>query len=287
MLRWRRPQSGSVVGVSDGQRVALDQLRRISETARSPVRIVGAGEDGEPNGQLRVSITVDCRHYKRVDGGLQIHNREGFILSVPTDFPFEVPSVSTAHTRFRGFGHVQWGRELCLYVSPETQWIPSKGMFGLMAQLDEWLGRGARNELDDPEGPLHPPVAYRFWRTTSICVSANTPAREHWPWFGGALLCRRNSDLLEVEDWALVTGLGDDRLFAPTVLLDFELPFEFPVKVRDLFDCLEKEGVKFERMLAHLMIASERVLEGRTALRRHRHAVAGGGGRFGATAAAH
>ena len=262
MRRRQRPQSGSVVGVSEGQRVALEQLHRISDAARSPVRIVGVDEEGEFHGSLRVSITVDCRHYERVDGGLQLHNREGFILSVPASFPFVAPSVSTAHKRFRGFAHVFWGRYLCLYVSPETQWIPSKGMFGFMAQLDDWLRRGAGNELDDPEGPLHPPVAYRFQRMTSICVSADTPTREHWPWFGGALIRRRKQDLLEVEDWALVTGSGDDRLFAPTALLNHELPFEFPLTVRNLFLCLERGAVNSVRMLAHLMIASERVREG-------------------------
>ena len=262
MRRLRRPRLGSVVGVSEGQRVALGQLRRISETPRSPVRIVGVEEEGTPNEPLRISFTVDCRHYERVEGGLRLHNREGFILPVPAGFPFEEPLLSTAHTRFLGCGHAYWGRHLCLYVSPETQWIPSKGMFGFMARLDEWLRRGARNELDDPEGPVHPPVAYRFHQTTSICVSADTPAREHWPWFGGALIRRRKRDLLEVEDWALITRPGDDRLFAPTALLDFELPFEFPLTVRNLFLCLEKGGVKSLRMLAHLMIASERVPEG-------------------------
>ena len=72
-----------------------------SETPRSPVRIVGPVDEPEPQGSLRVSFTVDCRHYERVEGGLRFHSREGFILSVPVGFPFEAPSVSTAHTRFR------------------------------------------------------------------------------------------------------------------------------------------------------------------------------------------
>ena len=248
--------------MSEGQRLALEQLRRISEALHSPVRIVGEEKEGGPQRLLRVSFTVDCRHYERVDGGLRLHSQEGFILSVPAGFPFEAPMVSTAHTRFLGFGHVCWGRDLCLYVSPETQWKPSKGMFGFMAQLDEWLRRAAQNELDDPEGPLHPPVAYRYETPKSICVNVDTPARSHWPWFGGALLRRRKRNLLEVEDWALVTDPGDDRLFAPTALLDFELPFEFPLTVRYLFLCLEKGGVDSVRLLAHLMIASERVPEG-------------------------
>ena len=250
------------MGLSKGQRVALEQLRRISDTARSPLRILGDQETATSNGTLHVNVTVDCRHYARTDGGLRFHSREGFILSVPAGFPFEAPSISTAHTRFIGFPHVEWGRHLCLYVSPETQWVLSKGMFGFMAQLDDWLRRAARNELDDPEGPLHPPVAHRLWRTTSILVSADTPPRGDWLWFGGALLRRRKSELLEVEGWALVASLANDQVFAPTVLLDFELPFEYPLTVRYLFLCLENKGVESARMLAHLMLASERVQEG-------------------------
>ena len=210
---------------------------------------------------LRVSVTVDCRHYPKMERGLRLHNREGFILSVPADFPFTAPSVSTAHTRFMGFPHVQWGRHLCLYVSTETQWNPSKGMFGLIAQLDEWLRRAARNELDDPEGPLHPPVAYPTSRT-SICINADTPPREAWPWFGGAILARRKPGLFEVEGWTLVAKLAKGQLFAPTALLDFELPFEYPNTVDHLLRHLEAKGVPAVRMIVYLMLASEQVLEG-------------------------
>ena len=239
----------------------MHQLRRISDAARSPVRIVGVEEPHGTQGALRIPVTIDCRHYTCVDGGLPLHNREGLIIEVPAAFPFRVPSITSAHLRFLGFPHVQWGRKLCLYVSVETQWIPSKGMFGFMAQLDEWLRRAARNELDALEGPLHPPVAYQV-ALTSICVSGNTPGREEWPWFGGAVLRRKKPGLLEVEAWSEVRSVQPDQQFAPTVLLDFELPFEYPRTVDFLLRCLERNGVPAARVLAHLMMASERVSEG-------------------------
>ena len=258
-----RPQrrSGLVVTPSEGQRTALEQLRRIAETDQSPVRIVGVGENGGTSAWLDVDITLDCTHYQRAGGGLPLHDREGITLSIPADFPFKPPSVSTAHTRFLGFPHVQWGCLLCLYQSPDTQWIPSQGMFGLIAQLDEWLRRGTRNELDDPEGPLHPPIAYTA-ASTSICVNADTPDRSTWPWFGAAVLRRRKPDLLEVNGWTPVHTLQKDALFAPTVLLDFELPHEYPGTVHYLLHYLENKGVLGYRVLAHLMLASERVAEG-------------------------
>ena len=131
-------------------------------------------------------------------------------------------------------------------------------MFGFLAQLDEWLRRAARNELDDPEGPLHPPVAY--WRaSTSICVNADTPGRDTWPWFGAAVLTQPNPALLHVNDWLPILTVPNDLMSAPTVLLDFELPFEYPRTVHHLFDYLERKGALGYQLLAHLMLASERI----------------------------
>ena len=52
---------------------------------------------------------------------------------------------------------------------------------------------------------------------------------------------------------------GNDLLFASTVLLNFELPFECPRTVQCLFDYLEAKGGLGYRLLAHMMIASERI----------------------------
>ena len=249
------------MALSEGQRSALAQLRRIADTDRSPIRIVGVDDDPPPDACLSVDISLDCTHYPRVEGGLPLRDREGITLSIPADFPFSPPTVDTVHARFHGFGHVQWGTRLCIYLSTETQWIPSHGMFGFLAQLDEWFRRGARNELDDPEGPLHPPVAYPV-ASTSICVNANTPGRDTWPWFGAATLHQTKPALLEVQAWSPLNALPDHLPFAPTVLLNFELPFEYPRTVQYLFDYLEATGRLGYRLLAHMMIASERIPDG-------------------------
>ena len=254
-------RSDSVVALSEGQRSAVAQLRRIAATDRSPVRIVGIDDEPPPGACLSVDISLDCTHYPRVEGGLPLRNREGITLSIPANFPFSPPTADTVHTRFHGFGHVQWGTRLCIYLSTETQWIPSLGMFGFMAQLDEWFRRGARNELDDPEGPLHPPVAYPV-ASTSICVNANTPGRDTWPWFGAAVLSQPKPTLLQVDSWLPLHTVPNDKRFAPTALLNFELPFEYPHTVQYLFDYLEGRGGLGYRLLAHMMIASERIPDG-------------------------
>ena len=247
--------------LSEGQRIALAQLRRIADTDRSPVRIIGVDDHPDPGASLNIDITLDCTRYRRVEGGLPLHDREGVTLSIPADFPFSPPFVDTAHTRFHGFGHVQWGRHLCLYQSTETQWIPSRGMFGFLAQLHEWFARGARNELDRPDGPLHPPVTYTV-SPTSVCVNADTPPRETWPWFGTAVLTQPKPGLLEVNAWSPGLLLPDDRLFAPTILLNFELPHEYPRTVHHLLHYLDSRGTLGYRLLAYLMLASELVPAG-------------------------
>ena len=131
------------MALSEGQRSALAQLRRIAGTDRSPIHIVGVHDEPPPGACLSVDISLDCTHYPRVEGCLPLRDREGITLSIPADFPFNPPTVDTAHTRFHGFRHVQWGTRLCIYLSTETQWTPSQGMFGFLAQLDEWFRRGA------------------------------------------------------------------------------------------------------------------------------------------------
>lgn len=257
----RPPQLDSAVEVSDGQKIALDQLERIAEADGSAIRIIDVEDKDDANALLKVDVSMDCRHYEQVPDGLPLHARESVRLSIPSDFPFKALSVTTAHTRFLGFPHVQWGNYLCLYQSTTTQWIPSRGMFGLFEQLDDWLRRGALNELDDPEGPLHPPVAYRVSDTT-ICVQADTPGDDAWPWFGAAVLTERKPRLLEVRDWREAHDLAPGQLFAPAMLLDFEFPFEYPRTLRYLLLYMEKRGVETSRVLVHLMLAADRLPAG-------------------------
>ena len=248
------------MALSEGQHTALDQLRRIADIDRSPVRIIEVEGGTDPGDPLVAHITLDCSRHERVEGGLRLHDCEGITLWIPADFPFKPPAACTAHTRFHGFNHVQWGRWLCLYASLDTQWNPSRGMFGFVAQLDEWLRRGARNELDHPEGPLHPPIAYSV-SSTAICVNADTPDRSTWPWFGAAVLTQRKPGLLDVNSWVPPHAVPNDVLFAPTVLLDFELPFEYPRTIHRLLLYLDIKGLPSSQVLAHLMLASERVAD--------------------------
>ena len=247
--------------MTEGQQVALEQLQRIANVNQSAIQIVGFDEPNINNNSLRIDIKIDCTRYERTDSGLPLHDFEGVTLSISTDFPFKPPSVNTIHSRFLGFPHIQWRHHLCLYQSTDTQWNPSKGMFGFMEQLDEWFKRGSRGELDAPEGPLHPPVTYPQ-TSVSICVNANTPSNSTWPWFGVAILDYQKPNLLEVNEWRDILSLKNGQFFAPTILLDFELPFEYPRTIKHLFSYLEEKGMG-SQLLYLMILASKYIPEGK------------------------
>ena len=90
-------------------------------------------------------------------------------------------------------------------------------------------------------------------------MNADTPGRDTWPWFGAAVLSQLKPHLLQLNDWLPIHEVPNDQLFAPAALLDFELPFEYPRTVHHLLHYLENRGHLGYRLLAHLMLASERV----------------------------
>ncbi len=247
--------------LTEGQKFALRQLHRIADSRKSALRIHHIHQRTSKTDCLRVDISLDCSRYKHKEGGLKLHPRENVQLFIPPEFPNIIPRVYTAHTRFSGHPHVQWGNFLCLYLSAETQWEPARGMIGFVEQLASWLKKAAQNELDDPEGPLHPPVAYRG-SNTRVVVHANTPTRDQWPWFGAATFFKTKTNLIEINNWLPVSELPADKSFAPALLLDFELPFEYPETVKHLLQCLEKHDVEKTEVLVQLMLAAQRLKQG-------------------------
>ena len=252
---------GLVKVLSDGQSIAIRQLERIANADQSALTIDQILTPERENDYLSVDISLDCRHYEHLDGGLKYNNFETFNLIIPPEFPFVVPRVYSGHKRFSGFPHVQWGNYLCLYLSTEVQWQPSAGMIGLINQLNQWLSNAARNELDPIGGPIHPPVAYKSCGTT-ITVQADTPDSIRWPWFGAAILREKKSDYFELTHWEDIDSIDRDQVFAPALLLDFELPIEYPKKVADLFAWIKEKGLDTNVITIHLMLAARRLDEG-------------------------
>lgn len=103
-----------------GHELALAQLRRI-EAVGGALRVVAVREPGGEHEVLAVDVSVDCAGMPSAPHGLRLRRRELITLSIPGEFPFAVPMVTTRHRRFAGFPHVQWGSQLCLYRSVSTE----------------------------------------------------------------------------------------------------------------------------------------------------------------------
>ena len=225
--------------MTDAFRLAQEQLRGISEASDGTVLLDNQIEGSANCHLFELSILFDG--LEKAEDGLRVRARERFHILVPRGFPFEHPIVRTLHTRFAGFDHVQWRRQLCLYASA-VDWRPEAGMYGFIRRLDAWIRDAALNKLDPDDAPLHPPVAYDTVDHL-IVPRANTPVVEGSPWFGVAELRKQNLRT-EIVGWSEL-GQQCAELFAPAILLHENFPFEYPSTVKALLDELESHGIEY------------------------------------------
>lgn len=235
--------------LSDGQHQALTELRSIAD--RGPDVELVSWREGSAS-LLVVDVTISMAGIQRTDDGLPLRQRELFTFLVAPGFPFAVPIVTTPHRRWEAWPHVQWGSQVCLFESPETQWDASDGMFGFVERLLAWLERGAVNQLDEAGEPLHPPVAYITNSSVPVVVPRrNTPEVSDKPWVGLASLDYVNERRVDVVGWSALDSFeaAPDRRVGVAVLLATQLTFEFPETVNDLLGALAGRGVDRERLL--------------------------------------
>ncbi len=205
---------------------------------------------------------------------MPLRPRERLTIGVPGRFPFAIPFVRTPHTRWAGTPHVQWGRQLCLYISPSAEWNPSDGMAGFIERLMLWLERAAAGELDAPGEPLHPPVAYPSGEAGLVVARADAPRAEGGvPWLGAAVLRRigdRRADLVGWrgldEPWPhtseqaqAAAGYADGVsgiVLAFAVMLPRPLAFEYPDNAAALVHALTPYGIDSEIVLGALGVVA-------------------------------
>ena len=230
----------------DAFKLAGEQIREIADASDGTVQVDDEKELSSGNQQIDISIRFEG--LERVEGGLRVRTRESFQIIVASTFPFHYPIVQTQHVRFSGFRHVQWRRQLCLYLSA-SDWRPEDGMYGFIRRLDAWIRDAASNNLDPNDAPLHPPIAYPTVDRL-IVPRANTPWVDGSPWFGFAELRDRNNRT-EIVDWK---ELDQERpaYFAPSILLHEEFPFEYPETVDALLSELKSHGIDTGSFLFHL-----------------------------------
>jgi predicted acylesterase/phospholipase RssA len=219
-------------------------------------------EPDESDSDLSVEVSVDCRGIERRDGGVALRTRERLVLKVGVTFPFAPARVWTTRRRWAGTPHVHWGRVLCLYQSPSTEWLPSDGMYGLVERLFLWLEAAAAGELDPEDAPLHPPVTYNEG-SRLVVPRVDTPAVQDAPWLGWvkAEQAKWRTDLVGWEPhkdadnkWTLPPKPG-----GPAVLVPVPFSWEYPRTVRQLMAALREAGVEYWELRLLLQVGSLRI----------------------------
>lgn len=243
--------------MTDGQRLALEQLREIEAASDGEFEIVSVKEAAFDPAWVEVNFSFFCGNIERAEGGLPLHQRERLDLLIPPDFPYKKPTVVAPHTRFAGFPHVLWKHFFCLYQSPSTEWDPGDGMYGFVKRLDEWLRKGALGEWGVVGEAIHPPITrpgagpYRGM----IVPRVNTPPVEGESWHGVAHLNKVSDRRVDITGWSPRFAEDSPSNVAAAILLAEPMPFEFPEKVSDLLSELRARGVPHREFLLTLQYA--------------------------------
>lgn len=227
---------------SEGQAWAVDQLDEVAKASAGSFEILGIEEPRDKDAALRLTVSVDCSRFPRVDGGMPLRTRERLRISIPSRFPLSRPAAHFTHKRYAENAHVQWGDLICLYQAPEVEWVPAQGMFGFMERVSEWLRAAAANELDPIGMPLHPPVAYAT-SNYSIVPCVDAPKSQH-PFWGGFVEVVRDGDVAaELGRWFAYGEERPERRLASAILLPATMPHEYPATMFDLIKALVERAV--------------------------------------------
>lgn len=245
--------------MTSGQERALRELKRLHAVDPDGFDLVTVPEvlDGDLIAVVGIRIgPIEC-----ASDGLELQEREEFVLCVPADFPFQYPHLSVFHKRFAGFPHVTWTHTICLYRSA-VDWNPRDGLFGFFDKLQRWLGRAATNTMDPVEVALEPPHHVTDFSQIPFVVRANAPVATDTFWVGFAQL-EKHTNRIEIVGWSK----GFDhwpagRAPALAIMLPQPLPMEFPRKGRDFFRELEKQHVDRRSIIDCLAMAADFAAEG-------------------------
>ncbi|MCX5711740.1 MAG: ThiF family adenylyltransferase, partial [Candidatus Omnitrophica bacterium] len=189
------------------------------------------------------------------NNGLELRDREDFLLVIPPDFPFDIPWIKVLHKRFAGFPHVVWSHQLCIFQSA-IEWNPADGLYGFFERLRIWLWRAAINDMDPVGGPLEPPHHITDYSQVPFVIRANAPVESGKPWFGLAEL-KKYPNRIELVGWNNLDGKWpEDYSPAFAVFLPEALPMEFPKKGADFFRELNNQGIDRSQILQNLALAS-------------------------------
>lgn len=239
--------------MTSGQRQAERELTRLVAASGGALDLIG--EPFFEKSLLVATVGLQIGVIESREDGLDLREREEFILFVPPDFPFDRPSLCVAHARFAGFPHVTWTHRLCLYQS-SIEWNPSDGLYGFFSRLKAWIAKAAINDMDPIEGPLEPPHHDTDFTQKPFVVRADAPcaAGESWVGLGLTVKHENRTELIGWND--LSGGWPQHERVAFAVVLPRALPMEFPTKGAELFRAMQEAGMEREQIVKNLAIAA-------------------------------
>jgi predicted acylesterase/phospholipase RssA len=245
------------VTISTGQALALRQLRSIELASSQALEILDVIEPSGGGVLLWVNISLDCNGVEHVPGGIQLRDRERISIGIDPGFPFDVPYTQVRHPRWAGSPHVQWRRQLCLYLAPSVEWAPADGMYGFIERLFHWLERASAGTLDAEGAALHPPVAYVTRGAPMVIPRVDTPTVADTAWLGYATLAHPYERRYDLVAWTPEYDPAGElntpsEGAAAAVLLAAAMDWEFPETVAGLLVALSNRGVDLRGLIAHL-----------------------------------
>ncbi len=248
--------------MTPGQQRALNELKKIQLSDQEKFEILAEPE--VINDWLVVVISLQLGALELAEDGLDLREREDFILKVPPDFPFDKPVIRVAHNRFARFPHVIWRTRLCLYQS-SVEWNPTDSLYGFFDRLFLWLKKAALNDMDPHEGPLEPPHHNTDFSQLPFIIRVNTPFQVGETWFGLAEL-KKYPNRMELVAWNDLSGdWPEGTIPALVIVLTDSLPIEFPSYGKGLFDELDNQGIDKQRALINLRLTAKLTTEGEPA----------------------
>ncbi len=248
------------------EQLAERQLRRLAAVSGGSVQLVSGPFPFWQKGWFGFDVSLDLAGLETAPGGIGLRPRERFFITVGPDYPFIAPVVEVPHLRWAGTPHVQWGRQICMYLAPALEWAPEDGMRGLIDRLMDWLAQAAAANLDPAGQPPHPPIAYPDTAAGFAVIHADVgdvaPAGElsgSQPitllgWGGGA------DGRVDVDAWLTPTEFAarDEAGTLPDIVgraratvcivLDAPIAFEYPVDVAGLAAGLQQAGLSREAL---------------------------------------
>jgi predicted acylesterase/phospholipase RssA/proteasome lid subunit RPN8/RPN11 len=132
-------------------------------------------------------------------------------------------------------------------------------MYGFLQRLSLWLSRAAAGELDPDDAPLHPPVIYGQTGSRLFVVGADAPAPEGEAAWVGFAKTESREHRVDIVGWEELPTSAQSAL---AILLPRPFSWEYPERIDELFDALERQGIVIEGLWKMLALCSRATPKG-------------------------